>query len=123
MTGVRGGDRQPGQFRTIQDFISHGGGGIESARFVPPGPMDLDRVLSDVERYVGRPHELLLLVWLALVQYQFETIHPFEDGNGRIGRLLISLLLVERQAVSQPLLSLSAFFERNRSPTTISSSA
>lgn len=85
--------------------------------------MDLDRVLSDFERYVGRPHELPLLVWLALVHYQFETIHPFEDGNGRIGRLLISLLLVERQALSQPFFSLSAFFERNRSPTTISSSA
>lgn len=115
MTGVRGGDRRPGHFRTVQNYISDGGGGIESARFVPPGPMDLDRVLSEFERYVGKPHDLPLLVWLALVHYQFETIHPFEDGNGRVGRLLISLLLVERQALTQPLLYLSAFFERNRS--------
>jgi Fic family protein len=82
-------------------------------RFIPPMHTQLPDMLAAMERFLNSPAELPLIVQLALVHYQFETIHPFQDGNGRIGRLLISLMLCERGSLPQPLLYLSAFFERH----------
>lgn len=110
MTGARGGGL-PGQFRTYQNWI--GGATARDAAYVPPPPDRMRECLDDFERFL---HERTLrpLVQAAVVHYQFEAIHPFGDGNGRIGRLLILLFLSERGLLPQPLLYLSAFFERSR---------
>lgn len=116
MSGVRGQNRAPGEFRRSQNWIGPAGARRRDATFVPapPGPM-LEEALSDLERFIHAQNDLPPLVEIALVHYQFEALHPFLDGNGRIGRLLISLLLLERQLLTQPLLYLSAYFERHRS--------
>jgi Fic family protein len=111
MPGVRG----AGEFRKVQNYIGVGGQRIESARFVPPPVSELGAALDSFEKFVGQSTNLPLLIELALIHYQFETIHPFVDGNGRIGRLLLSLLLCERGPIPMPLLCLSAYFERHRS--------
>ncbi len=113
MDGVRGERQHPGQFRTIQNFVGKGES-IEEATFVPPPPLQMRQCLDLWERYVTVEDEEAPLVRLALIHYQFEAIHPFQDGNGRIGRLLISLLLVAWDLLPLPLLYLSAFFEANR---------
>jgi Fic family protein len=115
MEGVRGGDRAPGEFRRYQNFVAPKGTPIERATFVPPpaGPT-LDATLDDWERFLHRDDEIPLLIRCAWMHYQFETIHPFADGNGRVGRLLIPLLLIERKALSQPLLYVSAYLEKHR---------
>lgn len=111
MTGARGGGLQPGRFRTYQNWI--GGATARDAAYVPPPPDRMRECLDDFERFL---HERTLrpLVQAAVVHYQFEAIHPFGDGNGRIGRLLVLLFLSERGLLPQPLLYLSAFFERSR---------
>lgn len=113
MEGVRGGDAQPGEFRRIQNWVGPPGCTIEQATFVPPAPSDLPQLLGEWEAFL---HDRTLppLVQIALAHHQFETIHPFLDGNGRVGRLLITLFLVEREILSSPLLYLSAFFEATR---------
>lgn len=115
MDGVRGGDRAPGEFRRYQNYIAPRGTPIEDAAFVPPppGPV-LDDALGDWEKFVHRDDDIPLLVRCAWMHYQFETIHPFADGNGRVGRLLIPLLLIERGVLSQPLLYVSAYLEQHR---------
>lgn len=112
MRGVRGNEGTPGEFRRTQNWI--GGRGPSDAVFVPPPPYLLNGVLGDFENYLHESPTLPVLVRTALVHYQFETIHPFLDGNGRLGRLLIVFYLVERGVLPQPLLYLSAFLERNR---------
>jgi Fic family protein len=112
MKGSRGASRQPGEIRRSQNWI--GGTRPGNAAFVPPPPHELGRLLSDLEKYIHRGDELPPLVRAALVHVQFETIHPYLDGNGRIGRLLITLLLDEWKLLSQPLLYLSLFFKQNR---------
>lgn len=115
MQDVRGGDQTPGELRRNQVQISAIGRPIEEARFVPPPPGDvLHRAMNEFEKYLHAPSRLPHVVRLALIHYQFEAIHPFNDGNGRIGRLLISLLLCLEAVLPQPLLYLSAYFERNR---------
>lgn len=115
MSGVRGGDRSVGELRRIQNFVGQRGSPIEQATFVPPPPgSHVESALSDWERFLHREDEIPLLVRCAWMHYQFESIHPFVDGNGRIGRLLIPLLLIERGGMTQPLLYVSAFLERNR---------
>jgi Fic family protein len=115
MQGVRGGDRAPGEFRRLQNFVAPRGTPIERAVFVPPPPgPSLHAALDDWERFIHREDEIPLLVRCAWMHYQFESIHPFIDGNGRTGRLLIPLLLIERGALSQPLLYVSAHLERYR---------
>lgn len=112
MSGVRGEDRRPGEFRQEPVVIGHRGATPESARFVPPPVMEMRQALNDLERYIGcYDGHLPFLIHLALVHYQFEAIHPFMDGNGRMGRLLIALQLREREALPQPLLYLSGYFE------------
>jgi Fic family protein len=114
LAGVRGRERQPGELRTTQNWIGSPGATIETATFVPPPPGELARLLSDLERFVHEDPQLPPLVQAALVHYQFETIHPFLDGNGRIGRLLIVFFLVVRDRLPSPLLYLSPFFEARR---------
>lgn len=117
MKGVRGGssDKTPGVFRASQNWIGGYGFNLEEATYVPPPPEDLMTVLGDWEKFLNEKNtNLPLLVQCALLHYQFEAIHPFLDGNGRIGRLMIILFLIERQALPHPLLYLSHYFERNR---------
>ena len=114
MTGVRGRHATPGEFRRSQNWIGPPGSTIETAAFVPPPPEEMNVALGEWERFLHNRDSLPDLVQCALVHEQFEAIHPFLDGNGRIGRLLITLFLVERERMSQPLLYLSAYFEANR---------
>ena len=115
MQGVRGEDKTPGQFRRIQNMIGRDGQTPAQARFVPPPVASMHESLSELQQFMGRPTEMPVLVDLALIHYQFETIHPFLDGNGRMGRLLINLLLCERQVLTQPLLYLSFYLEKHKS--------
>lgn len=115
MSGVRGGtpDKTPGEIRTSQNWI--GGRNLNEAVYVPPPPEALNDVLRDWERFLNeRETNLPLLIQCALLHYQFGAIHPFLDGNGRLGRLIIVLFLIERKALPYPLLYLSDYFERNR---------
>lgn len=100
-----------GEFRAEQNWI--GSASIRSARFVPPPVPQMRDALADLERYLQAPHDYPPLVRLAIIHYQFEAIHPFEDGNGRTGRLLLSLLMMRWGLLPQPLLYLSAFFEKH----------
>ncbi|WP_420638932.1 Fic family protein [Candidatus Poriferisocius sp.] len=112
---VRGQERMPGEFRRSQNWIGSADNRPDTARFVPPPPAEMEVALDALERYFHAPTELPPLIEIALIHYQFETIHPFLDGNGRLGRLLIAFLLVQRSLLPQPLLYLSAYFERRRS--------
>lgn len=108
LSGVRGDDRRPGEFRQWQNFIGKEGQSIKEARFVPPPVPEMTAALNDLELFIHAPTDFPFLIWLALIHYQFEAIHPFMDGNGRVGQLLIPILLCERGQLSQPLLYLSA---------------
>jgi Fic family protein len=114
LAGVRGRERQPGELRTTQNWIGPTGATIETATFVPPPPEELGDLLTDLERFVHEEPVLPPLVQAALVHYQFETIHPFLDGNGRLGRLLIVFFLVVRDRLPEPLLYLSPYLEARR---------
>ena len=111
MEDVRGGEKRPGEFRQCPVMIGRPGQKFDDARFVPPHHTLLMPLLHDFEKFLNAPGELPLVVQLAMAHYQFEAIHPFMDGNGRIGRLLITLMLCERGHLPQPLLYLSAYFE------------
>ena len=115
MEGVRGSHATPGEFRTSQNWIGKPGCTLEEATFVPPPVTEMQKALNEWEIYLHQNQKFPALVDSAIVHYQFEAIHPFLDGNGRIGRLLITLLLVHKEVLSLPLLYLSAFFERHRS--------
>lgn len=114
LRGVRGRERQPGEVRVSQNWIGPLGSTLETASFVPPPPGELAALLSDWERFVHENRTISVLVQSGLLHYQFETIHPFLDGNGRMGRLLIVFHLVLRERLPQPLLYLSSYFERRR---------
>ncbi len=114
LAGVRGRDLQPGELRTTQNWIGSAGATIDTATFVPPPPEELADLLSDLERFIHEDPQLPPLVQAALLHYQFETIHPFLDGNGRLGRLLIVFFLVVRGRLPEPLLYLSPYFEARR---------
>jgi len=114
MTGVRGGDRNPGEFRHVQNWIGPAGSRIDNATYVPPPVQEMHAALDQFERYIHERSPMPVLLRAALVHYHFEAIHPFLDGNGRVGRLLIAFLLHAEKILDQPLLYLSAFFERHR---------
>ncbi len=114
LDGVRGHEKRPGQLRDRAVFLGRDGQSIEFARFVPPCRTRIRLLLDDLIDFIRNERDMPIVVQLAVTHYQFETIHPFNDGNGRIGRLLIMLLLCERKVLPLPMLYLSAYFERDR---------
>lgn len=114
MRGVRGDQATPGEFRHSQNWIGPPGSTLNSATFVPPPAPEMLDALDAFEKYLHRPAEYPALIRLAFIHYQFEAIHPFLDGNGRVGRLILPLLLVHWDRLPVPLLNLSAYFERHR---------
>jgi Fic family protein len=114
MEGIGGPHLTPGDFRRTQNWIGPPGCSLAEATFVPPPVAEMHGALDAFEKYLHAPSDLPFLIRLALIHYQFEAIHPFLDGNGRIGRLLVILLLCEEKVLETPLLYLSAFFERRR---------
>lgn len=114
MSGVRGHEKSPGEFRTSQNWIGAAGSSLKNARYIPPNPNDMIDAMSDLEKYINSDDTLDLLIQAALLHYQFETIHPFLDGNGRVGRLLITLFLMEKKVLSSPALYISYYLKKNR---------
>jgi Fic family protein len=114
MHEVRGGRLQPGELRTSQNWIGPGGSTIATATFVPPPPHAVPAALGDLETFLHASDDLPSLIRIALAHVQFETIHPFLDGNGRVGRLLITFLLTEAKILHKPVLYLSHYFRQHR---------
>jgi Fic family protein len=114
LAGVRGSERQPGELRKTQNWIGPGGAALTGATFVPPPPDEVPVALSSFERFIHEEDAFPALVIIGLAHAQFETIHPFLDGNGRVGRLLIAFLLCEREILQKPVLYLSHYFRRHR---------
>ena len=117
MEGTRGQERTPGEFRRSQNWIGGQGSTIKTARYIPPTPEDMREGMYALELYMNKDEpndDLDVLIQAALIHYQFETIHPFLDGNGRIGRLLVILFLMERRALSAPVLYISYSLKMNR---------
>ena len=115
LSNVRGEEKMPGEFRKSQNWIGHAGSILKNASFIPPAPDEMDICLRDLEKYIHEDSNISNLIKIALIHYQFETIHPFLDGNGRMGRLLIILYLKEQGLIEYPVLYLSYFFKKNRS--------
>ena len=114
LSNVRGEEKMPGEFRRSQNWIGHADSTLKDASFIPPAPDEMDICLGDLERYIHEDSTISNLIKIALIHYQFETIHPFLDGNGRMGRLLIILYLREQGLIEYPVLYLSYFFKKNR---------
>ncbi len=114
MTGVRGSRRTPGEFRRGQNWVGPPGSSIATATFVPPPVPEMHDALSQLEKFIHDRAPMPVLVKVGIVHSQFETIHPFLDGNGRVGRLLITFLLCERDILKRPLLYLSDYFKQNQ---------
>ncbi|WP_314021646.1 Fic family protein [Mogibacterium diversum] len=114
LSGVRGREKNPGEFRKSQNWIGGAGSTIKTARYIPPDVLYMQEALSDLEKYMNTDGGLDDLIKIALIHYQFETIHPFLDGNGRVGRLLIVLYLLEKKAIKTPSLYLSFYLKENR---------
>ena len=114
LKGVRGGKRTPGEFRRSQNWIGPAGCTLADAEFVPPPPHEMKEVLDNFEKFLHSALPMPVLIRCGLAHAQFETIHPFLDGNGRMGRLLITFLLCEKQVLQKPLLYLSIFFKSHR---------
>ena len=114
MEGVRGDDKAPGEFREVQNWIGSELSKVSDANFVPPNPEAVPKLMEDLIEYLNTEHNVPVLVRCALMHYQFETIHPFCDGNGRIGRSLITVYLCKKKKIIKPLLYISEFFEKHR---------
>ena len=114
MEGVRGQEKSPGEFRRSQNWIGLAGSSLKNARYIPPNVEDMEIAMSDLEKYINESDRYDPLIQAALIHYQFETIHPFLDGNGRIGRLLILLYLMEKKLLSKPVIYVSYFLKMNQ---------
>ena len=114
MEGVRGQEKSPGEFRRSQNWIGPSGSTLKNARYIPPNVEDMENAMSDLEKYINESDKYDPLIQAALIHYQFETIHPFSDGNGRIGRLLILLYLMEKKLLSKPVIYVSYFLKMNQ---------
>ena len=114
MQGVRGGNLTPGEFRRTQNWIGSAGSTIMTATYVPPPVDEMNHALGDLEKFIHTGTDVPVLARAAMIHYQFEALHPFLDGNGRVGRLLMALLFTEWNILPQPLLNLSVYFERYR---------
>lgn len=114
MAGVRGGHSRPGEFRETQNWIGPEGGTLADATFVPPPPMELPRLLGEFEAYLHKHDSTPALLQIGIAHAHFETLHPFLDGNGRVGRLLIAFMLCEREILIRPVLYLSHYFKKHR---------
>ena len=114
LESVRGQEKNPGEFRYSQNWIGGQGSTIKNARYIPPNPDDMLTAMSDLEKYINSDDTLDPLIQAALIHYQFETTHPFLDGNGRVGRLLITLFLMEKGILSTPALYISYYLKMNR---------
>jgi len=114
MKDVRGQEKNPGEFRYSQNWIGAAGSTLNNARYIPPNPEDMKQAMSDLEKYMNSDDELDMLIQVALIHYQFETIHPFLDGNGRVGRLLITLFLMDKKRLNTPALYISYYLKNNR---------
>ena len=114
MKEVRGQEKNPGEFRYSQNWIGGQGSTLRSAKYIPPSPDDMTEAMSELEKYINGDDNLDTLIRAALIHYQFETIHPFLDGNGRVGRLLITLFLMEKKVLTTPALYISYFLKKNR---------
>jgi Fic family protein len=115
MKGVRGAERNPGEFRRSQNWIGAGGCSLAEASYVPPPPYEMLQSLDNLEKFLHSPQPMPTLIKVGLAHAQFETIHPFLDGNGRTGRLLITFLLCEQNILQRPLLYISYYFKKYRS--------
>lgn len=114
LESVRGQEKNPGEFRYSQNWIGGQGSTLKNARYIPPNPEDILTAMSDLEKYINSDDTLDPLIQAALIHYQFETTHPFLDGNGRVGRLLITLFLMEKDILSTPALYISYYLKMNR---------
>ena len=114
LESVRGQEKNPGEFRYSQNWIGGQGSTLKNDRYIPPNPEDMVTAMSDLEKYINENQDYDPLVRAALIHYQFETIHPFLDGNGRIGRLLILLYLMEQGLLKEPVIYVSYFLKKNQ---------
>lgn len=114
LENARGQEKNPGEFRYSQNWIGGQGSTLKNARYIPPNPEDMLTAMSDLEKYINSDDTLDPLIQAALIHYQFETTHPFLDGNGRVGRLLITLFLMEKDILSTPALYISYYLKMNR---------
>lgn len=115
LKNTRGSEKNAGEFRKSQNRIGHKGANLLNASYIPPSPDKMKEALYDLENYINKDEELNPLIQIALIHYQFETIHPFLDGNGRVGRILIPLFLKKENLLEYPILYLSLYFKMNRS--------
>ncbi|MBQ1941547.1 MAG: Fic family protein [Selenomonadaceae bacterium] len=114
LSDTRGAEKNPGEFRYSKNWIGGQGSTLRTARYIPPNPENMHEAISQLEKYIHAEDSLNPLIQAALIHYQFETIHPFLDGNGRIGRLLITLFLMEKNVLSTPALYISYYLKLNR---------
>lgn len=114
MENVRGNEKSPGEFKKTQNWIGGQGSTLKNARYIPPNPTDTVECMSKLEKYMSSDDTLDVLIQASLIHYQFETIHPFLDGNGRVGRLLITLFLMKKKLLTSPALYISYFLKSNR---------
>ncbi len=114
MNGVRGQEKNPGEFRRTQNWIGSANCALKDARYIPPNVEDMESAMSDLEKYINEGETYDPLIRIALIHYQFETIHPFLDGNGRIGRLMILLYLINQKILSKPVIYISYFLKKNQ---------